>query len=242
MLPVFFLVFLLLFPAAALAEQETESEHPNVAHAPTLEFAGASNGSFGNAATFLPVWKLAVASALWYHAQGREVGFVGIGLQVRPKPHIALIPSLYAMRGGDTTDKAALGFRAIIETKYLISDVNVIRAFGDRRAGTHDVFIDPSHVSVRIKQLQIGYAIEFFRHLGKTKSALLPESQPQAVASSDGKHSKNALLHGGRIGWELRHWVHVFYLPLYEGHGKMEHKFGMSVLLEEFLKKKIRRH
>lgn len=245
-------LFTLVLLCAALTFSVFASDHGSPAHQtshpaplPTLEVAAATDGGFGNGAVLAPVWKGIVAEGLWYHSQGRNIGFGGVGYQFRPHHSVIIIPSLYGVRGNQEHDEVALGFRAIVETRRVLADLGIIRTFGGQNGEDHDVFVDPSHVSARLGRLQTGYAVEFFRHIGesrvvethsKTTHNLAATTSPTIAHSS--AHKTDEWLHGPRIGWELNKRTHFFYAALYKGDGHWEHKTGITFFFADLFRKK----
>lgn len=235
----------LSFPVFA---SDSESQAHQVSHPapiPTLESAAATDGSFGNSTALVPVWKGLVAEGLWYHSQGRNIGFGGVGYAIRPHHSAILIPSVYGVRGNGEHDTMALGFRAIVETRRVLADIGILRTFGGKNGEDHDLLVDPSHISARIGKLQAGYAVEFFRHIGeshvtethnKTTYHLAAATSPTIAHSST--HKTDEWLHGPRIGWELSTRVHMFYAALYKGGNHWEHKLGTTFFFADMFRKK----
>lgn len=204
--------------------QAHQTYHPTPL--PTIETAAATDGSFGNSTVLVPIWKGIVAEGLWYHSQGRNIGFVGGGYAFRPHHSVILLPSIYGVKGGKWEhDTVALGFRTLVETRRYLADISVIRTFGGKNGEDHDVFVDPSHISARIGKIQAGYAVEFFRHTGNGNGH---------SAHSNG----NELLHGPRVGWEASSRMHLFYAALYKGGNHWEHKTGVAFFFADLIRKK----
>lgn len=243
------LFFLVLFVfSASLALAENHSVNHKTTHTvplPTTETAAAADGSFGNGTALVPVWKGLIAEGLWYHSQGRNIGFGGVGYAIRPLNSIILIPSLYGVRGNGEHDAVALGFRVIMETRLFIGDLGLIRTFGGKKGEDHDLFVDPSHLSLRINRLQAGYAVEFFRHIGESQTIKTHSETAYhftAAGPSTPTHSKphktDELLHGPRIGWKINKHAHLFYAALFKANGLWEHKIGTTFFFEHIFRKK----
>ncbi len=245
-------LFLLALLSAALSAPVAMAEDHSAIHTthhpaplPTIEGAVATDGSFHNGTALVPLWKELLAEGVWYHSQGRNIGFGGVGYAFRPHNSVILIPSLYGVRGNQEHDEVALGFRAIVETRRVLADLGIIRTFGGQNGEDHDVFVDPSHVSARLGRLQTGYAVEFFRHIGesrvvethsKTTHNLAATTSPTIAHSS--AHKTDEWLHGPRIGWELNKRTHFFYAALYKGDGHWEHKTGITFFFADLFRKK----
>ena len=236
----------LFFPVALAEDHSVNHATTHPAPLPTIEAAAASDGSFGNGAVLAPVWKGFVAEGLWYHSQGRNIGFGGAGYAFRPHNAIIIIPSIYGVRGNGEHDAVALGFRSIVETRRMIADLGFIRTFGGKNGEDHDLFVDPSHVSARIGKLQAGYVVEFFRHIGEESHVIETHSKTTHLLttialptpSHSSAHKTDEWLHGPRIGWELNKHAHIFYAALYKGDGHWEHKVGTTFFLADLFRKK----
>lgn len=242
------LCVVLILPVFASDSESPAHQTTHPAQLPTLEIARTTDGNFSNEAILIPLWKGFLVEGVRYYSQGRNIGFGGVGYAFRPHNTVILVPSLYGVRGNTEHDRFALGFRAIVEAEWVMADISVIRAFGGRKGEDRDLFMDPSHVSIRLPRVkrfgrpQIGYAGEFFRHIGESHVA---ETHPgvkiahglaRAATVSTPSHKTDEWPHGPRVGWEFDKWIHISYSRL--NNGKTEHKITTSFFFADLLRKK----
>lgn len=102
-----------------------------------------------------------------YKALGGILGFGGVGYALINGENAKLITSAYGTYGehaGGGLGIRFLGRKNLKNNLYLITDAHLLQSLSRHGLNNSRTFLDPTHVSVGYKWLQIGFSAEYLHH------------------------------------------------------------------------------
>ncbi len=202
-------------------KQGESGKHPEELTPPTLEFVTSTTGGFVNGNAMINFSKRFYAENHAYKALGGVLGFGGVGYAVLNRKNAKLISSAYATYGEYAGGGVGIRFLGKKDFKnfYLVTDAHLLQSISRHGFNNSRTFLDPTHVSLGYKWLQVGFSAEYL-HYGVVPAPVDHHYVVEVEPEPDHEFGKGfrvfiepSPVYG--IGYRASHtphgWAHIFF-------------------------------